>query len=240
MTQVWEEPFRLRANDFDARLQWKPSAVLDLFQSAAGVHADSIRAGFNDMLSQGLLWALVRVKYEVIATPRLYSRAVVRTWPLAPGGMSCRRDYLVTDEAGGELLRGASDWVFLDAATHKLAPARNVYPPDAAYLTERALSARMTRVPDFEPEGTPFLVTPGFCEEDMNGHVNNTRYADFALNALSPAGNERIAAFQIDFRREVLPGEPLTLFTRREEGRALVCGRGGEGECRFACAVTWA
>ena len=240
MTQVWEEPFRLRANDFDARLQWKPSAVLDLFQSAAGVHADSLRAGFGDMLSRGLLWALVRVRYEVIATPPLYSRAVVRTWPLAPGGMSCRRDYLVTDEAGRELLRGASDWVFLDAATRKLTPTRSVYPPDATYLTERALPARMTRIPDFEGEGAPVIVTPGFCEEDMNGHVNNTRYADFALNALSPAGDERIAAFQIDFRREVLPGEPLTPFTRREDGRAWVRGEGGEGECRFACAVTWA
>ncbi|MBP5617647.1 MAG: hypothetical protein J6X61_00670 [Clostridia bacterium] len=240
MTPVWEEPFRLRTNDFDPRLQWKPSAVLDLFQSAAGVHADSLCAGYRDMLSQGLLWVLVRVKYEVIATPPLYSRVIVRTWPLAPGGMSCRRDYLVTDEAGGELLRGTSDWVFLDAATRKLAPPHNVYPPDATYLTERALSGRVARVPDFEGEGPLLTVIPGFSEEDMNGHVNNTRYADFALNALSPAENERIAAFQIDFRREVLPGEPLTLSCRREDGRALVRGEGGEGECRFACAVTWA
>ena len=240
MTPVWEETYRLRANDFDARLQWKPSAVLDLFQSVAGVHAESIGIGFNAMLSRDLLWVLIRVRYEVIATPPLYSRVVIRTWPLPPTGFGGRRDYLVTDEAGNELLRGTSDWVFIDAATRKLTPARDVYPSDATYCTERALAGRVGKVPDFATDAAPFAVTPHFCEEDMNGHVNNTRYADFALNALSPAPDERIAAFQIDFRREVLPGEPLTLHALRREGDALVRGEGEEGETRFACAVTWA
>ena len=240
MTPVWEETYRLRANDFDARLGWKPSAVLDLFQSVAGTHADALGIGFNAMLARDLLWVVVRVRYEVLGTPALYSRVVLRTWPLPPTGIGGRREYRVTDEAGHELLRGTSDWVFIDAATRKLTPARDVYPADATYCTERALDTRATKVPDFAPEGEPMRVTPGFCEEDMNGHVNNTRYADFAFNALAPAPEERVAAFQIDFRREVLPGEPLSVAVCREAGRALVRGDGPEGETRFACAVTWA
>lgn len=240
MIALWEETHRLRANDFDARMQWKPSAVLDLFQSAAGVHADSLHIGFSDMLKRDLLWVLVRVRYEVVATPPLYSLIRIRTWPLAPGGLSGKRDYLVTDLEDKVLLRGTSDWVFIHAGTRKLTPARDVYPPDTEYCEERALLTRTGKVPDFAPEGAPFLVTPHYCEEDMNGHVNNTRYADFALNALSPGEEERIAALQVDFRKEVMPGETLSLFTRREEGRALVRGEGPEGECRFACDVTWA
>ena len=49
---VWEESHLLRANDFDTYGRIKPSAVLDLFQNAAGAHAKAIGVGFDAMLER--------------------------------------------------------------------------------------------------------------------------------------------------------------------------------------------
>ena len=74
----------------------------------------------------------------------------------------------------------------------------------------------------------------------MNGHVNNTRYADFALNALPPEKIGRIAAFGIDYHRELRAGEPLALGRTATGDGYTVCGTDGQGERMFVCRVDFA
>ena len=87
----------------------------------------------------------------------------------------------------------------------------------------------------------PAMTTvPGYADLDQNGHVNNTRYADFALNALPPEKIGRIAAFGIDYHRELRAGEPLVLGQTAHDGGYTVCGTDGQGERMFVCRVDFA
>ena len=82
-------------------------------------------------------------------------------------------------------------------------------------------------------------MTPAFCDIDVNGHVNNTRYADYVLNALSPTADREIETFRMEYRREVMRNETLFLRWAEQEGQTLVRGESDGGEPRFCCAIAW-
>ena len=60
---------------------------------------------------------------------------------------------------------------------------------------------------------------PVFSEIDVNGHVNNARYADWLCDALGmeTMREYRVETMQISFASEILPGEEMTLDLARED-----------------------
>ena len=88
MRTLWEKEYVLRASDFDKFGQIKPSAVLDLFQDAAGQHAEEIGVGFKAMLERSYLWVLTRIKFKILSCPKSYQKVIVKTWPLAPNRLN--------------------------------------------------------------------------------------------------------------------------------------------------------
>jgi len=51
--------------------------------------------------------------------------------------------------------------------------------------------------------------------------VNNTKYPNFVLDAINPQAREKLRELRIEYHREVLPGEKLSILIRRD-GEALL------------------
>ena len=236
MQNIYEKIFSLRTSDFDCRRKILPSAVLDLFQVVAGEHAVALGCGFEELYSRQLLWVLVRIKYEVISEPYMYQQVKVKTWPLAPARVGFQREYLMEDLEGNILIKASSDWVIIHSEERKIVSAANIY-PQMEFLTEKSFEQRLKKVPDFEAEGNGVEVCPGFSQLDMNGHVNNTKYANYAMDAFNPINGETVKAFQIDYRHEVQKGDKLTVYTHRQDETVLVKGVKDSGEVMFACQI---
>ena len=100
MKDLWEKEYYLRAADFDKYNRIKPSAILELFQDAAGQHALEIGVGFDDMFARSYLWVLTRIKFKILSNPENYQKVIIKTWPLAPNRLSYRREYCIENEAG--------------------------------------------------------------------------------------------------------------------------------------------
>ena len=106
---------------------------------------------------------------------------------------------------------------------------------------QRAFPEKARRVLDFDPQDAqPFALVPGYADIDENGHVNNAIYANFVLNALQPKGEGALKTFQIDYRQEVRPDEPLKVFICREDGSARVKGVREDGDVAFLSQLEFA
>ena len=234
--------YQLRTSDFDRYERIKPSAVLDVFQDIAGLHADEIGTGKSLMQSEGVFWAVVRMKYEVLKYPPLHGAVLARTWPHDPTRLIFHRDYTMSDEAGEVLIKASSEWTLMNVRTRALARLSDHMALDGDYCSDRAFEGRVKRVPTFDFDEAPQAVhtlVPHASDVDLNGHVNNARYAAFAFDALDLGEDDVIKTFQIDFKHEVLEGQPLTLWPKRTAEGALVAGTNAAGEVAFACAVTF-
>ena len=239
MKRLWEKEYVLRASDFDKYNRIKPSAILELFQDAAGQHALEIGVGFEDMLARSYLWVLTRVKFKIVANPASYQKVVIKTWPLAPNRLSYRREYCIENENGDRLIEGSSEWVVMHSEKRCLVSDQNLYPFTDGFHPEVMFEDKLRKVRDFDEEGTFCVVNAGFSELDVNNHVNNTKYANYVMDAIAPSENDILDIFQIDYRKEVVEGTQLRICHTREEKEAIVKGVNDNGDIMFACRIEY-
>lgn len=237
MQARFEREYWLRTSDFDRYGRLQPASILDLFQDVAGGHAAVLGIGANVMIEKQLMWVLTKVKYQVLAPARMFQKVKVQTWPLTPSRIGFQREYCIRDEKDEILVKGSSQWVLMHAEKRSFMPVKDVYPMDLDFCTEQMFEGKVQRIRDFEPQGEAFVLQPGFSDMDINGHVNNTKYANFALDALCPQAEEEIECLQIDYHRELQEGVQVHVELRREAGLLLACGRSEAGENMFACRM---
>ena len=226
-----ERTYHLRTSDFDMRNRILPASVLDLFQDAAGEHATALGVGYYDLLPENKCWMILRTRYEVIRQPKLFSDVTVRTWPIESRRIEFDRDYIMYDSEGNELIKGTSQWAILDVSDREkpqLIMARSFELGLEEYLPERALEGKFERLaPNFETDGEPYVTKSGYTDIDTNYHVNNIKYANFILNAISLPYEAEIAAFRIDYLKEITDGSEIKIFTKKDD-RSILC-RGEAG-----------
>ena len=234
--KVFVKKYDLRGSDFDSFGQIKPSAVLDLFQDAAGIHAVQLGVGFESFLEKGLLWVVMKVKYAVIAPPEKYGTVKVFTWPKEPHRLDYVRNYKITDESGRVLIKGTSQWAVINSESRKLTRVNDVYSALDSFSDEDTFDEKLVRVSDFECGIPAYKAVSGFTDIDFNGHVNNARYADYCINALNAEEPLDIKQFQIDFHREITCGDVTDIYTLENEGEILIKGMQNEN-IMFSCRI---
>lgn len=238
MTIGYEQTYQLRTGDFDRYAHLLPSSILDVFQDVAGVNAEQVPGmTWKELSDAGLFWVVTRIKYEVVETPALHEQVIARTWPLAPTRLGFQRDYTIRKLDGSLLVKCSSDWILMDYKTRSFASARDFYNGPDDFSEEKVFDKKLRKIKTFEPEdeGTQFDVS--FVDIDINGHVNNSKYPNFVLNALNLAEGETIKTFQIDYRHELRPGDKVTIHSKKEGNIITSLGMNPEGDCMFETQI---
>jgi len=235
MQNKYSTKIRLRTSDFDTYGKIKPSSVLDLFQEAAGAHANLLGSGFDDLVKRDLLWVVTKIKYEVLKNVPMHSEVVVTTWPKEPSRVTFEREYLIQDENGEILIKASSQWAIMHKQKRTIVLVNDIYNLDE-FCQDKNFDEKFTKVADFSDAKLQKEICPAFCELDRNGHVNNIRYADYVLNTANLNGRE-IKAFQIDYHREIKLNMPITVFAKDSEKEILAKGISCENEKMFSCRI---
>lgn len=233
MNNYLERTYQLRTSDFDMRNRIFPAAILDLFQDVAGMHASSLGIGYTQLKEKNMCWMLSRVGYKVIKQPELFSDVVVKTWPIKSSRIEFDRDYAIYSVNGELLVVGSSQWVILDI-THrdqpKIVPARGFDMNIDEYITERSMEKSFPRfTPNFETDSDPYPVKSAYTDIDTNGHVNNIKYSNFVLNALHLPPEAEIVSFRLDYIKEIMDNDTVSITHKSEDGSYLCKGTSPDG-----------
>lgn len=238
MKKLFEKEYELRTSDFTCNNKLQPASVLDLFQTVAGEHANELGCGFNNMIAENMLWVVIKTKFKIIKDAELFSKIKVKTWPLPPSRVSFQREYLIENQNGEPLVKGTSEWVVMHSTERKLVVAKDIYPL-SEFHTEKMFEERTQKLRDFEADSPYpcYTLRPGYSQLDMNNHVNNTKYANYVLDACNFKDNDIIDEFQIDFKHEVHADSELKILTKREENTIFAKGLNENDEIMFSCKI---
>ena len=239
MNCLYQKEYSLRATDFDKYNRIKPTAVLELFQDAAGQHAEELGVSFEELIKRSYLWVLTRIRFKILAHPKISQKVILKTWPLQPTRLCYRREYCIENEQGERLITASSEWVIMHSERRRFVTDANLYSFTDGFHTETMFEGRLSKVGDFEAEGTPRIIHTGFSDLDANNHVNNTKYPNYVLDAIVPAEDDVLETFQIDYRKEVLEGAHLHIYHTRNEQEILAKGLGEQGDVMFACSLQY-
>lgn len=216
--KVYNESLELRGGHVDQRGFWRPSAILDVMQEAAGSHASILGIGANDLIEKDVVWILTRTEVEMITMPRLYDKVTLETFPTAPRRFFCPRYYVFKNEAGEEIGHASTLWALLDFEKRAMvspAIAAEHFPDTKSLPLPMGMPATAGEV-SAEPQAGCYV--PVYTDMDVNNHVNNIHYIDWACNALGfdTMREKTLKHFIINYSREIREGQQIATELRQD------------------------
>lgn len=239
-----EATFLLDGRDTDPQGNCRISALLGYLQRAAMAAAKSGGFGHNELLEKyGAVWMLAR-SWVKLSRPIRWDEAItVKTWHRGGKTAMMYRDYdiYVGEELVGESVSG---WVFANITTRKIVRLSDVDELEGTGGGELCKDITLGRW-KFPSDVLPVehrRMRHSDC--DINGHVNNTRYADFIQDALLDSRPEAhsqhfLSEMQINYTKECLPGETLAICLQETDNATLVMGMDEDGKSRFEGRVNF-
>jgi medium-chain acyl-[acyl-carrier-protein] hydrolase len=217
---VWTEQFAVRVFETDAHGTLAVRSLCDYMQEAAGNHAHSYGVGVGHLIDKGMTWVLSRLRVKVERLPGNGERLTIVTWPSGIDRLFALRDFLVTDEAGAPIAAAVTGWLILDTQSKRpVRPQTQAVPGGAA--RPRALENGFEKLPTFEAPEAEQEITVRWSDLDVNMHVNNSRYAEWAVEGAAGLGGGMpgtLARLDIDFLSETQHPGAVIVQSRRLGG----------------------
>lgn len=207
---LYSAEYQVRSYEIDSSGLVRPLTILNYLQDAAGEHAAQLGVSVPALLKKNLTWVLSR--YHVAFHQFLPAHSIVnlKTWPSAKEGRFALRDFELIDADGHRVVSATSSWMLIDLKTRR--PVRiDEFLPDLPTVPRRMIHDTFTSLPvpdDFNSE-LPFRVR--HSDLDINRHVNNTVYVDWALETLpkSIIGQISPHTIEVSYRAEANYGDRI-------------------------------
>jgi len=185
--------------------------LLNILQDIAWIHGSDLGHGYEAMMAKGWIWVLTRQQLIMSDWPAWGDTINVRTWVRPINGVLVLRDYeiMAGQRKVGEC---TASWLTVNAATRR--PVRLAY-DDTDVLTRDdynlalnpgriAVSDALRPIADFQVRNSDL---------DPNGHVNNTRYAQWILDAVPLSAHRAwyVDGYEVNFLAETSVGDRVVI-----------------------------
>ncbi len=219
------EPYRsqytVEDNEVDCFGYLKPSMILFYAQDMAGKHCVELSVDYETMAAKQLFWAVIRHRVQITRLPQRGETLTLETWPMPTTRVAFPRATVCYDEAGQEVFRVISLWVIMNLDTRAMIlPGRSgIEVAGLCKGTELAPPASLTpMIPENQKKRTV-----RYSDLDRNGHMNNCRYIEWAMDLLPSAfhAEHQMKEFVICYLSEAREGEQLQLGWRQDEQGVL-------------------
>ncbi|MGB4303712.1 MAG: acyl-ACP thioesterase domain-containing protein [Syntrophomonadaceae bacterium] len=227
---VYQDNFTVEMRDVDFTGNLRLSTLFGYFQDVANRHSHNLGIGFDTIMREfGVIWALIRIRVDIIRYPAMNEKILVETWPQKPTNLEFARDFLVYDRDGNIIVRAVSTWAILDIHTRKLKRAKLIAPDYPPFREERALDYKLRRLKPFGQLEMVYKRVIGYSDIDMNEHLNNTKYVDLLMDCFSVESHKAnyVKSIEFNYVNEALPGDTIVLYkdlTAAEENMIYIEG----------------
>lgn len=204
---IYEEEFKIRASEIGANQKATLPAICSLLQEVAGNHALQLDFDITDLQQQKMTWVLHRLSVQIDRFPDWRETITIKTWPSGGDGLRAHRDFLLLDEESQTIGKSLSYWLILDM--EKRRPIRipkeilNSVPQDTDHVL--AVTDPSFESIDNGEHAQSFEVRK--TDLDLNQHVNNVRYIEWALSCLPD--NKQLSEIDMKFLGEAVLGDTV-------------------------------
>lgn len=214
--KVFHLNFELHTYDVDFRGKAHLHSLLYFLQEAAARHATLLGFGYDRLAPKKLTWLLSRYHLKINRYPRLGEKIEISTWPSGDQGVFALRDFQVQDVSGGLVLSATTSWVLWNIEKKQPTPVDEIKHQDVI-LPERALKDNFEPLPQLEEVDWEKEFPVLMRDLDLNRHVNNTVYIQWAIETLpskillSSCPTE----VEISYKAEAFYGEKVCSFAQQ-------------------------
>lgn len=183
--RMYRQDFQILSSDVDMSQRLRLSALFTRLQEAAIAHTIELGVTRDKTLDQGLLWAVTQYRVKFHRMPVYEEKITLLSWPGKTMHLYFPRYFRLVDTRGKVLMDAASLWVLVDANTRGIVfpEMHDIYIKEVVTGNELPLPGRLRKtaaasVSDF---------TVPYSYVDLNGHMNNARYYELAMDRMPEA-----------------------------------------------------
>ena len=227
--------FHIPCYNTDMSWRLKPASFMDLAQEAANLHATILGFGYDELIAAKTAWVLSRMRVVFVDPPKWREEMTLATWHKGMERLFFMRDFLMTDKEGNPRVKATTSWLVLNLETRRLVRDPQLL-DEGTTCSENVLDRPADKVamPKDAEVNLVMEHEVAYSDLDMNGHVNNAMYMQWAMNAVNYeiSSVRPLKEFTINFNHEIKPQEIVSVYkaiVEAEDGRhVFVEGKVGE------------
>lgn len=221
---IFERNYTVGNRDIGSNNKATNKAMLKYLENIACKHSDEVGYGINTIEETGVVWILLDWKFNVIERP-IYGQTIkVKTWSRKMEKCYAYRDFEVYDENENKIAKATTKWVLLDAKTRKIIRIPEELPLKYNQETERhVFEEEIEKIRETENEEASMELKTRRTDIDINNHVNNLNYLDFAYEILpNEVYNQDLKNVRITYKHQTEPGETVNISYTKQEGKNII------------------
>ena len=210
MANIFTKEFTISSYDLNPKGQARLTSIANFFQEVAYHHASELGLGYDDMKSRKTTWVLSRMRIHMKRYPVWNDRIRLETWPSGAERLFALRDFRVYDSQGEVIGMASTAWLILDLDTHRLVRPKEMLEQFKMIIHDvRMFDENLDKIAI--PDDVRILNQHEVVYSDLDivGHVNNVRYMEWCIDAVSTTDNaeQEIRELEINFNHEALFGD---------------------------------
>ena len=206
------ETFKVKTYECRPDGNIKTACLMQYLQEVAARHAEQLGFGISGLNKINSYWVLSNLRIEINELPKWNDEFTVKTWPSGHTRLIATREFVGSNQEDYELFRASSQWMILDKSSSR---PKNLFHLDLNLpkTGAKALPAKLLRLEPQEDYNRTDRISVPYSSIDLNGHVNNTEYVRWGIDALRKAfefeGN--IRSMHATYLSEVFEADELDL-----------------------------
>jgi acyl-ACP thioesterase len=193
--------------DFNQRLT--PVSLFYFLQESAWKHANSRGFGWTHLAERNEFWVLAKMHVLIKQMPKWTEKIRVETWGKSPELLTAFRDFEFFNTNNQSIILATSSWHILNMQTHR-PTALSHFVDDFPIVNRHAIEEKPQKIqiPTSNTIKSNFF-TIFSSDIDINQHVNNTKYVQWAMDCIPFEFQKQylLSEIEVNFLSEARIGE---------------------------------
>ncbi len=224
LKESWTDTYPIHSYEVDCHSCLSITSAINYFQESAWRNAESMGFGFKQLSEKDRFWVLSRLYLEMYRYPVWGDTVLLETWPKGMESLFALRDFRFKSADGKEILgAGTTAWLIIDGTTHRLQRIDHIC-EDMPYYPQNALPRQPEKIELPEVMHANGTIVTGYLDVDVNNHVNNVCYINWAINHLPVKKSYlSIKSIEVNYLAEALLNYPVEIMYGEIDNDLYVC-----------------
>lgn len=168
-----------------------------------GVHSNKVGYGLLDIPIKHRSWILLNWQVKILQRPKYGETLRVKTWSCKMEKLYAIRDYEIYNEKNEKVVIATSKWVCVD--TEKKSIIRIEDDIRNAYTVEdkKVFDEEIKKIEEPSNYIDECIVKVSKDQIDVNGHVHNLNYIDYASQVLPYETMQKATSIEVMYKKEI-------------------------------------
>ncbi len=191
---IFEKTIKINYSDLDFKGRVKTISILNFLQDSACIHASQLGISGFELAAKNFAWVISKYRIKIIESPRWNDEIIIKTWRIPCKNLYELRYFNMKNKEGIDVINASGIWVMVKKENCR--PIRlSRFLPDSMFVENHPeLNLPFNELDDIQyqklksPQNIhcelPFKVR--IHDLDLNQHVNNAVYVEWAAETVPP------------------------------------------------------